>query len=158
MNGKMIFLIGSALILSVLRITQPMVVARSADVGFSLPITSSPAPRMIMIYGSWEGKDVIPQIEPDVLWIDRSTEVTWINVSQSNVKIRFGKGTDCKEVTPAAFPALGVRLDPQKCFVISNSIPPKGTLRFRFKEPGEFNYEVEYIGKNLEMHGDIRVY
>jgi len=42
--------------------------------------------------------------------------------------------------------------------VTSNSIPPRGTLRFFFKEPGDYRYEVEYVDKNLEVQGDIRVY
>lgn len=157
MYRKGIFL--SILVLSLLLVTQRMSIAGAINDGFSLPGTLLfPTPRLIMIYGSWGEGEGITQTEPNRLWIDRFTEVTWINLSHSDVKIKFGKGTDCKEVTSAAFPALGVRLDPQKCFVTSNSIPPKGTLRFRFKEPGDYKYEVGYLGKDIKEHGDIRVF
>jgi hypothetical protein len=111
-----------------------------------------------MIHGSWEGKNLTPQLDPQVLWIDRFTEVTWINDSQSDVKIKFGKDAHCREVTSAAFPALGVRLDPHKCFVTSNSITPKGTLRFRFKEFGDYHYEVKYVDTNHAEYEELKVF
>jgi len=92
-----------------------------------------PTPRMIMIFDKG--------LDTHVLSIDRYTEVTWINDSNSSVKIEFGQGPNCKEVSAAAFPGLGVRMQPDRCFITS-SIPPKGTLRFRFQEFGEYKYKV----------------
>ena len=108
-----------------------------------------PTPRMIMI--SDQGLDT------HALSIDRFTEVTWINDSNSAVRIEFGKGPNCKEVTAAAFPALGVRMQPEKCFITS-SIPPKGTLGFRFQEFGDYKYKVEYVGRNEVDHGELKVF
>jgi len=148
MYKRRIFLIGSIFVLSLLLVTQPFAIARAID-GFQItPL--SPTPRIIMIFD--KGLDI------HVLSIDRFTEVTWINDSQSDVKIKFGKGAHCREVTSAAFPALGIRLDPQKCFVIKNVITPKKTLRFRFKEFGDYHYEVEYVGTKRADYGELKVF
>jgi len=97
-------------------------------------------------------------LDTRVLSIDRYTEVTWINDSQSDVKIKFRKGTQCKEVSSEVFPGLGARLDPDKCFAIINSMPPKGTLRFRFKEFGDYHYEVKYVDTNRAEYGELKVF
>ena len=106
-------------------------------------------PRMIMIFD--KGLDTY------VMSIDRYTEVTWINDSNSPIKIQFGQGPNCKEVSAAAFPGLGVRMQPDRCF-LTNSIPPKGTLRFRFQEFGDYKYKVEYVGKSEVDHGELKVF
>jgi hypothetical protein len=148
MNRKKIFLIGSILILSFLLVTQSVSTARAID-GFQItPLF--PTSRIIMILDKG--------LETHVLSIDRYTEVTWINDSQSDVKIKFGKGTQCEEVSSEVFPGLGARLDPDKCFAISNSISPKGTLRFRFKEFGDYHYEVKYADTNRAEYGELKVF
>jgi hypothetical protein len=94
MNRKKLFLIGSVLILSFLLVTQIMSTARAID-DFEIP-PLLPTPRIIMILDKG--------LDTQVLSIDRYTEVTWINDSQSDVKIKFGKGTQCKEVSSEVFP------------------------------------------------------
>ena len=108
-----------------------------------------PTPRMIMIFDKG--------LDTHILSIDRYTEVTWINDSNNAVRIEFGKGPNCKEVSATAFPALDIRMQPEKCFV-TNSIPPKGTLRFRFQDFGDYKYKVEYVGKNQTDHGELKVF
>ena len=155
MNLSRIFIAASVFILSIL-----LVNGRIATAGhqFGLSLTPFvPTPRIIMILDSRPGKNVIP-VEPDKLWIDRFTEVTWINASQTDIRIKFGKGTNCREVSTSAFPGLGSRLDSQKCVVVSNSIPVKGKLWFRFEEPGDYRYQVEYQGGNEKVSGEIKVF
>jgi len=106
-------------------------------------------PRMIMIFDKG--------LDTHVMSIDRYTEVTWINDSNSQIKIEFGQGPNCKEISAAAFPALGIRMQPEKCFTTS-PIPPKGTLRFHFKEFGDYKYKVEYVGKSEVDHGELKVF
>jgi hypothetical protein len=108
-----------------------------------------PTPRMIMIFDKG--------LDTHTLSIDRFTEVTWINDSNSPIKIEFGKVPNCREVSAAVFPVLGIRMQPDKCF-ITNSIPPKGTLRFRFQEFGDYKYKVEYIDKSQVDHGELKVF
>lgn len=107
-----------------------------------------PTPRMIMIFDKG--------LDTHILSIDRFTEVTWINDSNSAVKIEFGKGPNCSQVS-AAFPALGIRMQPDKCFITS-SIFPEGTLRFRFQDFGDYKYKVEYVGKNQMDQGEFKVF
>jgi hypothetical protein len=91
-----------------------------------------PTPRMIMIFDKG--------LDTSVLSIDRYTEVTWINDSNSPIKIEFGQGPNSNQISAAAFPALGTRMQPDRCFV-TNFIPPKGTLRFRFQEFGDYKLQ-----------------
>ena len=134
----------SMIFLSFFLVTQGGALAES----FQIP-RLFPTPRMIMIFDKG--------LDTHVLSIDKYTEVTWINDSKSAVRIEFGKGQNCQEVSAAAFPGLGVRMQPDKCFITS-SIPPKGTLRFRFREFGNYKYKVEYVGKNQIDHGELKVF
>jgi hypothetical protein len=96
-------------------------------------------------------------LDTHILSIDRYTEVMLINDSHSAVKIEFEKGPNYREISAAAFPALGIRMQPDRCFITS-PISPKGTLRFRFKEFGDYHYEVNYIGTNRVDHGELKVF
>ena len=144
MKGMRILTMAGMIAISFFLVTQGLALA----VKFQIP-RLLPTPRMIMIFDKG--------LDTHLLAIDRFTEVTWINDSNSPVKIEFGQGPNCKEVSAAAFPGLGIRMQPDKCFITS-SILPKGTLRFRFEEFGNYKYNIEYVGKNLRVHGDIRVY
>jgi len=131
--------------LSFFLVTQSMVLAES----FQIP-RLFPTPRMIMIFDKG--------LDTHILSIDRYTEVIWINDSNSRVKIEFGNGPNCKEFSAAAFPALGVRMQPEKCFITSSIRPKGGTLRFRFQEFGDYKYKVEYVGKSEVDHGELKVF
>ena len=144
MKRIQILTMASMLGLSFILVTQGVALAGN----FQIP-RLFPTPRMIMIFDKG--------IDTHLLTIDRFTEVTWINDSNTPVKIEFGQGPNCKEVTAAAFPALGIRMQPDRCFV-TNSIPPKGTLRFGFQEFGDYKYKVEYEGKNEVDHGELKVF
>jgi hypothetical protein len=140
-----ILTMASMIILSFFLVTQGAALADSFQISRLFP-----TPRMIMIFDKG--------LDTHILSIDRYTEVTWINDSHSDVKIKFGKGDQCKQVSLEVFPGLGARLDPDKCFVISNSTPPKGTLRFHFKEFGDYHYEVDYVGTNRVERGELKVF
>ena len=115
--------------------------------------------RMINIKGSWDKGEVKTQIDPNELTVDRGTTVTWINESQSEVKIKFGKGTNCEEVNSKAIGGrLNKNINPQKCFVTGDSIRSAGgTMRVFFTETVQYDYEVEYVGKDRKEEGIIRI-
>jgi hypothetical protein len=144
MKRTQILPIAGMIALSFFLVTQGAALADNLQIPQLLP-----TPRMIMIFDKG--------LDTHVLSIDRFTKVTWINDSNSAVRIEFGKGPNCKQVSASAFPALGIRMQPDRCFV-TNSIPPKGTLRFRFKEFGDYKYKVEYVGKNQVDHGALKVF
>jgi hypothetical protein len=134
----------SMFVLSFFLVTQGLALAGNFEIPRLLP-----TPRMIMIFDKG--------LDTHILSIDRYTEVTWINDSNSPIKIEFGQGPNCKEISATAFSALGIRMQPEKCFITS-SIPPKGTLRFRFQEFGDYKYKVEYVGKSEVDHGELKVF
>ncbi len=139
--------IGSFFVLSFLLVTQDVGLAGPPVTIPSLP-PIFPNSRIIMVLDN--GPDA------PTLSIDRYTEVTWINDTSGGIRIGFGKGPECREVSAAAFPALGIRMQANKCFVTS-LIPPKGTLRFRFEEFGDYKYKVLYLGKSEVGHGELKV-
>jgi hypothetical protein len=139
-----ILTMASMIVLSFFLVTQGMALAES----FQIPRLFS-TPRTIMIFDKG--------LDTHILSIDRYTEVSWINDSSSGIRIEFGKGPNCREISATAFPALGIRMQADKCFVTS-VIPPKGTLRFRFQEFGDYKYKVEYVGKNEADHGELKVF
>jgi hypothetical protein len=145
MNRIGILTMVSVIVLSLFLVTQSLTLADNFQI-----LRLFPTPRMIMI--SDKG------LHPQMLSIGRFTEVTWINDSNIPVKIEFGKGQNCGQISAAAFPALGIRMRPESCLITSSIRPKGGTLRFRFKEFGDYKYKVKYVGENLRVHGDIRVY
>jgi hypothetical protein len=144
MKRTRILTMASMIVLSFFLVTQGVALADNFEISRLLP-----TPRMIMIFDRG--------LDTHILSIDRYTEVTWINDSNSPIKIEFGQGPNCKEISAAAFPALGIRMQADKCFVTS-VIPPKGTLRFRFQEFGDYKYKVEYVGKSEVDHGELKVF
>ena len=151
MIRKEILLIGNIIILiaSLLLASQGTVVAQGISVD----------ERMINIKGSWDKGEVKTQIDPNELTVDRGTTVTWINESQSEVKIKFGKGTNCEEVNSKAMGGrLNRNVDPKKCFVTRDSIRSAGgTMRVFFTETVQYDYEVEYVGKDRREEGIIKI-
>jgi len=144
MKRARILTMASMFVLSFFLVTQGLALAGNFEIPRLLP-----TPRTIMI--SDKGLDT------HILSIDRYTEVTWINDSNSGVRIQFGQGPNCKEFSATAFPALGIRMQSERCFITS-SIPPKGKLRFRFQDFGDYKYKVEYVGKSEVDHGELKVF
>jgi hypothetical protein len=144
MERTRILTMASMIFLCFFLVTQGVALADNFEIPRLLP-----TPRMIMIFDRG--------LDTHILSIDRYTEVTWINDSNNPIKIEFGKGPNCREISAAAFPALGIRMQADKCFVTS-VIPPKGTLRFRFEEFGDYKYKVEYLDKNQVDQGQLKVF
>ena len=144
MKRTRILTMGGIIALSFFLVTQVVALADNFEIPLLLP-----TPRMIMIFDKG--------VDTPMLSIDRFTEVTWINDSNSAVKIQFGQGPICREISAPSFRALGIRMQPDRCFTTS-SIPPKGTLRVRFQEFGDYKYKVEYAGKSEVDHGVLKVF
>jgi hypothetical protein len=145
MKGIQFLTIASVIVLSLFLVTQGVALSDNFQIQQLLP-----TPRMIMIFDKG--------LDAHILSIDRYTEVTWINDSNSAVRIEFGKGPNCKEVSAFAFPALGIRMQPDRCFITSSIRPKGGTLRFRFQDFGDYKYKVEYVGTSEVDHGELKVF
>ena len=110
---------------------------------------------IITIFGSWEGGRAVTRLKPKELHIDRETTVIWVNEAKAEVKMKFGEGTECKEVSSAA---IGWKLGSHKCLVTRDATPPGGVIRVRFNDPGRYEYEVIYVGKDRKEKGVIAVH
>lgn len=109
---------------------------------------------IIAIQGNFDGDQGVVALDPRDLRVGRRDNVTWINESNAEVKMKFGKGTDCKEVSVKS---LGWNLDPERCFETKDSLRPRGSTTIRFKDTGLYTYQIEYVGKNRKQHGIIHV-
>ena len=111
------------------------------------------AMRMIYIIGGMEGAKMMTSVEPKETSIGKGTTVIWFNQSESEVKISFLKGRECKVSTSAA---VGWKVK-EDCYVTDYSIPPGGTTSAVFNGIGQYEYEVVYVGKDRKDKGMIKV-
>jgi hypothetical protein len=109
---------------------------------------------IITIKGELGNNRVITQIVPKEVSVGTGDSVTWINESPIEVRIKFGKGTECKKVS---LKALGWRLEPDKCFETEDTLKPGLSSTIQFKEIGIFHYEIEYVDRNRWEKGIVRV-
>jgi hypothetical protein len=111
----------------------------------------------ISIVGNMEGEKLVTRLEPsNEVYAGIDTRVIWVNNSTTDVKIKFGQGSKCKEVTSGAFKVMS-RGHVKNCYVTRDSIPPGGTLMLRFDQQGNYNYGLIFVGSDQELHGVIHV-
>ena len=113
-----------------------------------------PREHIIAIKGELGDNRVITQIDPKEVSVGTGDSVTWINESQIEVRIKFGKGTECKKVS---LKALGWRLEPDKCFETEDTLKPGLSSTIQFKQIGLFHFEIEYVDSNRREKGIVRV-
>lgn len=154
MDKKTIFLIGWAV--SLFMMGTSLVYSRE-DTALSQRVAQGrriPRDHIIAIQGNFDGEQGMVALDPKELRVGRDDNVTWINESNAEVKMKFGKGAGCKEVSVKA---LGWNLDPEKCYETKDSLKPKGSATIRFRDIGLYSYQIEYVGKNSKQNGIIRV-
>ena len=133
-----------------------------ADEGISGPGFSDFFPpretRWITIHGTWSEPETHTWIEPfNKVYVNRNTEVIWVNQSEDKVRIKFGKGPQCREVSKSVLRVLDWRMK-QGCYVTRDPIPRGGVLTIRLREQGSYHYEVEYVSKNSKQEGTVHVF
>lgn len=129
----------------------------SMVMGFSLTASgqgSGKDARMVRVYGSVAEGKLITGLEPDEIWVGRHTTLVWVNMSDVDIKIIFLEGERCKVSTA---PAKGMILDSKACYITDYTVPPGGTSSMYFTQVGEFNYDIEYVGKEKTERGKIIV-
>ncbi len=117
-------------------------------------IVRTPREYIIAIKGDLSDTSLITGLSPREVSVGRGDPVTWINESQVAVRMRFGKGTQCRQVSVRS---LGWRLEPDKCYETKDTLKAGESTTIRFKEVGVFHYEVEYVDRNRREKGVIRV-
>lgn len=109
---------------------------------------------IITIQGEFDEDRAVTWLSPRQLLAGIRDNVTLINESKQEVRIRFGKNAPCREVSVKT---LGWNLEPQKCYETRDSLKSKGTVTIRFTNVGTYYYEVEFINKARREQGMIRV-
>jgi len=110
--------------------------------------------KMIRVYGSTEGDKLVTRLEPNEVGVGKGVTIVWVNMSESEIKVVFPEGKTCQVSTSAA---LGWKLDAKECYITDYAIPPGGTSSVYFNKIGEYEYEVEFIGKDRKEKGSILV-
>lgn len=111
----------------------------------------------ISISGKMEGEKLDTRLEPsNEVYAGIDTRVIWVNNSTTDVRIKFGQASKCKEVASGALTVMSWG-HVKNCYVTRNSIPPGGTLMVRFDQRGNYNYDVIFVGGGQELHGVIHV-
>ncbi len=125
---------------------------RAGEAGTQIRIPSREY--IITIKGDPSDDNLITSLSPGDVRVGRDDPVTWVNESPVEVRMKFGKGEQCKKVLVKTF---GWRLEPDKCVETEDTLKSGYSTTVRFKEVGLFNYEIEYVGKNRKERGVVRV-
>ena len=113
-----------------------------------------PREHIIAIKGELGNNRLITQIVPKEVSVGTGDSFTLINESPIEVRIKFGKGTECKRVS---LKALGWRLEPDKCFETEDTLKPGLSSTIQFKQIGIYHYEIEFVDSNRREKGIVRV-
>lgn len=109
--------------------------------------------RMIYIFGNFQGEEPETSVEPKITTENRQTTIIFINESEVDVKIIFPEGKTCGQVARVA-PGWNMK---GTCYMTKDTIPPGGTSSIIFNSNGNYDYEVEYVGKNHKEKASIRI-
>ena len=109
--------------------------------------------RIIYIFGNFDGAEPEASVEPNITTEGRQTTIIFLNESQVDVRIIFPEGKTCSQVTRVA-PGWNMK---GKCYITRDTIPPGGTSDIIFNSIGNYDYEVEYVGKNHKEKAQIRI-
>jgi hypothetical protein len=109
--------------------------------------------RIVRVYGHAAQAEPGLRLEPQTIMVNKDTCVIWVNLSKAaEVKVIFEDGKKCADATdaPSAFTMV------ETCYVTS-WVPHGATSSLTFKEPGTYNYEVEWKEGKTKENGRIVV-
>ncbi len=110
----------------------------------------------INIYGHLkEGEK--PKVYPASIYLDRGAAVLWSNGSDTSVRIKFGKGTKCTPVSQTQVLDYAWATMPA-CIVTEPALSPKTVLEIFFTEPGPYDWEIEFVGTDQRLSGNLKVF
>lgn len=91
------------------------------------------------------------------VYVKKEPFIMWQNESDGDVRITFGEGTKCEEITKAALKKEHFIVPAKGCYVTS-PISNSGYFVVRFAEPGTYTYTVEFLKGEPKETGTIKVY
>lgn len=99
-----------------------------------------------------------PQIFPRSQYVDRGNEVLWANGSDTPIRIRFGKGTECSEVNLVEMYSFQwTRIGVSGC-IVTATVPPRTVLATFPNEGGTFPFDIEFVGTDKHIKGVLKVF
>ncbi|RPJ10058.1 MAG: hypothetical protein EHM36_03600 [Deltaproteobacteria bacterium] len=113
-----------------------------------------PRDYVITIQGEFDEGKATTWLQPSQLRAGRGDNVTFINESTIEVRIRFGRGASCREVSVKA---LGWNLEPEKCYETRDTLKSKEAATLRFRDVGLYHYEIEFVDKDRREQGTIHI-
>jgi hypothetical protein len=116
-----------------------------------------PRVQMITIHGKRSG-DVMKDMHLtpfNKIFLDRYTRVKWTNNSDTPIRIKFGKGENCQDIS-RRFERTDYWLD--KCHITKEPIAPKGILEIVFNEGHPYDYEIQFVGTTSTFKGSLVVH
>ena len=121
-----------------------------------LPVIQGPAfarGRIIYIYGNFQSSEPETSVEPKITTENRNTTLIFLNESEVDIKIIFPEGKTCAKVARVS-PGWSMK---GTCYINKDTIPPGRTADIMFNSNGNYDYEVEYVGKNRREKAQIRI-
>lgn len=96
-----------------------------------------------------------PAIHPPNIYLDRGAQAVWANGSDTPVRVKFGSGESCKEVTQSEL--IRYRWSELDC-IITPVIPPKKTFEMYPTDPGAIPWQIEFVGADKKLSGELKVF
>ncbi len=98
-----------------------------------------------------------PKVSPVKVSVERGTRpLLWANGSDTPVRIKFGKGQTCKEVSLTEMIQYKWAVLPG-C-IATEPVPPKRVMEMWLDEPGTFDWQIEFVGTDKKIAGVMAVY
>jgi hypothetical protein len=113
--------------------------------------------QMITIHGKRSG-DVMEDMNLtpfNKIFVARYTRVKWTNQSDTPIRIKFGKGDNCQDIS-RRFERTDYWLD--KCHLTKEPIAPKEILEIQFNEGGTYDYEIQFVGTTSTFKAILEVH
>jgi len=150
-----------SIVFSVIFLVPLCAISRDDDILDRVPGPLRPITvEWIVIHGHLKQGET-PQISPDS--IHRGSELLWSNATDTPIRIKFGKGADCKKVSRVEFGSpsfqgtLWPRIAVKGCIITEEVIPPNNMLTMYPTEGGVFPYEIEFVGTGQKLTGTMKV-
>jgi hypothetical protein len=109
----------------------------------------------ITVHGDLK-KGETPVVTPGSTYVTRGNKVLWANGTDTPMRIRFGSGKKCKEVSQTAF--IGYQWATLSGCIATPVMSPKTVLEFFPNDGGVWDWEIEFVGTKQKLTGRLKVF
>jgi hypothetical protein len=98
-----------------------------------------------------------PKVSPLKVSVERGSKpLLWANGSDTPVRIKFGRGETCKEISHTEMIQYKWALLPG-C-IVTQPVSPRAIIEMWVDEPGVFDWQVEFAGTDKKIMGTMAVF